>query len=78
MTTPYSRGLSEQFRRIANEHSFRVAFRPRMKVQDVKHTCQEPLGESQLCVVYKIPCHCVCWGDMASFPDKKERAYGQS
>ena len=61
-----------QFRRIANEHSFRVAFRPRRKVQDVKHTCQEPLGESQLCVVYKILCH--CWGDMVPFPDKKRKS----
>ena len=28
VTIPYLKGLSEQFRRIANRHSFRVAFKP--------------------------------------------------
>ena len=37
------KGLSEQYRR---------------KIKEIKRTCQEPLGERQKCVVYKIPCAC--------------------
>ena len=55
---PYLKGLSEQSRRTANRHSFRVAFKPGRKIKEIKRTCQEPLGEKQKCVVYKIPCTC--------------------
>ena len=58
VTIPYLKGLSEQFRRTANRHSFRVAFKPGRKIKEIKRTCQEPLGERQKCVVYKIPCAC--------------------
>ena len=58
VTIPYLKGLSEQFRRTANRHSFRVAFKPGRKIKDIKRTCQEPLGERRQCVVYKIPCAC--------------------
>ena len=58
VTIPYLKGLSEQFRRSANRHCFRVAFKPGRKIKDIKRTCQEPLGERQKCVVYKIPCAC--------------------
>ena len=58
MTIPYLKGVSEQFRRTANLHSFRDAFKPGRKIKEIKRTCQEPLGERQKCVVYKIPCAC--------------------
>ena len=58
VTKPYLKELSEQVRRTANRHSFRVAFKPGRKIKDIKRTCQEPLGERQKCVVYKIPCAC--------------------
>ena len=45
VTIPYLKGLSEQFRRSANRHSFRVAFKPGRKVREIKYTCQEPLDE---------------------------------
>ena len=57
-TIPYLKGLSEQIRRSANRHSFRVAFKPGRKVKEIKGTCQEPLGERQKCVVYTISCAC--------------------
>ena len=55
---PYLKELSEQFRRTANRHSFRVAFKPERKIKEIKCRCQEPLGERQKCVVYKILCTC--------------------
>ena len=58
VTIPYLKGLSEQFRRTANRHSFRAAFKPGRKIKEIKRTCQEPLGERQKCVVHKIPCAC--------------------
>ena len=58
MTIPYLKGVSEQSRRTANLHSFRDAFKPGRKIKEIKRTCQEPLGERQKCVVYKIPCAC--------------------
>ena len=45
VTVPYLRGLSEQFRRISNRHSFRVVFKPGRKIKQIKRTCQEPLGD---------------------------------
>ena len=54
----YLKRFSEQFRRTANRHSFRVAFKPGRKIKEIKRTCQEPLGERQQCVVYEIPCAC--------------------
>ena len=36
----YLKGLSEQFRRTANRHSFRVAFKPGRNVKEIKRTCQ--------------------------------------
>ena len=56
VTIPYLKGLSEQFRRTAYRHSFRVAFKPGRKVKEFKRTCREPLGEKQKCFVYRIPC----------------------
>ena len=58
MTIPYLKGLSEQFRRTTNRHSFRVAFKPERKIKEIERTCQGSLGERQGCVVYKIPCAC--------------------
>ena len=66
VTIPYWKGLSEQIRRSANRRSFRVAFKPGRKIKEIRRTCQEPLGERQKCVVYKIPCNCqntVCVGE---------------
>ena len=78
VTIPYLKGLSEQFRRTAN----RVAFKPGKKVKEIKPTCQEPLGERQKCVVYKISCACqntVYVGETwRLFPNKEERTHGQS
>ena len=58
VTIPYLKGLSEQFRRTANRHCFRVGFKPGRKIKEIKRTCQEQLGERQKCVVYKIPRAC--------------------
>ena len=58
VTIPYLKGVSEQFRRTANRHSFRVAFKPGRKIKEIKRTCQKPLGERKKFVVYKIPCAC--------------------
>ncbi|XP_068756681.1 uncharacterized protein [Montipora capricornis] len=58
VTITYLKGVSEQFWRTANRHSFRVAFKPGRKIKEIKRKCQEPLGERQKCVVYKIPCAC--------------------
>ena len=55
---PYLKGLSEQFRRTANRHSFRGALKPGRNIKEIKRTCQEPHGERQKYVVYKIPCAC--------------------
>ena len=66
MSQPWLRGFSEQFRRSANRHSFRVAFKPGRKIKEIKRTCQEPLGERQKCVIYKITYACqntVCFGE---------------
>ena len=54
VTIPYLKGLSEQFRRTANRHSFGVPFKPGRKIEEIKRTRQEPLGESQKCVVYRF------------------------
>ena len=35
VTIAYLKGLSEQFRRTANRHSFRVAFKPGRKIKDI-------------------------------------------
>ena len=53
----YLRVLSEQFKRIANRHSFRVVFRPkwRVKDQEVRHACQEPFREDR--IVFYIRTH---------------------
>ena len=58
MTIPYLKGLSEQFRRTTNRHSFRVAFKPGRKIKEIKRTRQGSLGERQRCIVCKIPCAC--------------------
>ena len=58
VTILYLKGLSEQFKRTANRHSFRVAFKPGRKLKEIKRTCQEQLREKQKCVMYKIPCTC--------------------
>ena len=58
VTTRYLKGLSEQFRRTASRHPLRVALKPGRKIKEIKCTCQEPLGERQKCVVYKIPYAC--------------------
>ena len=58
MTLPYLERLPEQFRRTANRHSFRVAFKPGRKIKEIKRKFQEPLGEKQKCVVYRMLCAC--------------------
>ena len=52
VTIPYLKRI----KRIASRHSFRVAFKPGRKLKEIKSTCQEPLGERQKHVVYRIPC----------------------
>ena len=54
----YVRGLSEQFKRLASKHQFRTTFKPGRKVKELKTRSQQPLGEKQKGVVYKIPCKC--------------------
>ena len=75
---PYLKGLSEQFRRTANRHSFPVAFKPVRKIKEIKRSCQEPLGERQKCVVYKIPCACqntVCVGKTWRFFQTRKKEH---
>jgi hypothetical protein len=43
---------------LAARHSFRTAFKPGTKVKDLRKRVQEPLGEKQKSVVYKIMCKC--------------------
>lgn len=52
---PYLKGFSEQPKRIAQKHSFKVAFRPGRKIREIKSRCHKPLGEKQRGVVYRIP-----------------------
>ena len=58
VTIPYLKNVSERSKRIASRHLFRVAFKPGRKLKEIKSTCQEPLGERQTHVVYRIPCDC--------------------
>ena len=58
VTITYVRGVSEQFKRLASKHQFRTAFKPGRKVKELKTRTQQPLGEKQKGVVYKIPCKC--------------------
>ena len=58
VTVTYVRGVSEQFKRLASKHLFRTAFKPGKKVKELKARSQQPLGEKQKGVVYKIPCKC--------------------
>ena len=58
VTIPYLKNVSERFKRIVSRHSFRVAFKPGRKLKEIKSTFQEPLGERQKHVVYRIPCDC--------------------
>ena len=47
-----------QFERLGSKHRFRTAFKPGKKVKELKTRSQQPLGEKQKGVVYKIPCKC--------------------
>ncbi len=58
MVVPYIRGVSEQFKRLALKHSFQTTFKPGKKIKELKTRSQQPLGEKQKGVVYKIPCKC--------------------
>lgn len=55
---PYVRGISEHFKRLALKHSFHTAFKPGRKIRELKTRSQQPLGDKQKAVVYKIPCKC--------------------
>ena len=58
MVVPYIRGVSEQFKRLAFKHSFQTTFQPGKKIKELKTRSQQPLGEKQKGVVYRIPCKC--------------------
>ena len=58
VTLPYLERLPDQFWRTANRHSSRVAFKPGREIKEIKSKFQEPLGEKQKCVVYRMPCAC--------------------
>ena len=58
IVVPYLKGFSEKFKRIARKYKFRVAHTPGRKVKETKKLCQEPLGQKNKDVVYKIPCGC--------------------
>ena len=58
VVVPYVRGLSEQFKRLAARHSFRMAFKPGKKMKELKTRAQEPLGEKQKSVINEISCKC--------------------
>ena len=58
IVVPYIRSLSEQLKRMASKHSFQTTFKPGRKIKELKAMAQQPLGEKQKSVVYKILCKC--------------------
>ena len=58
VTIPYVRGMLEQFKRLASKHLFRTTIKPGKKVKELRTKSQQPLGENQKGVLYKIPCKC--------------------
>ena len=58
VTITYVRGMLEQFKRLASKYLFRTAFKPGKKVKELKTRSQQPLGENQKGMLYKIPCKC--------------------
>ena len=55
---PYVKGLSEQFKRVAEKHGVRTTFRPGSKLKELRKQSQCPLGDKRKAVVYRIPCGC--------------------
>ena len=55
---PYVKGLSEQFKRVAEKHGVRATFRPGRKLKELRKRSQYPLGGKRKAVVYRIPCGC--------------------
>ena len=55
---PYVKGLSEQFKRVAEKHGVRATFRPGRKLKELRKRSQYPLGGKRNAVVYRIPCGC--------------------
>ena len=58
VTIRYVRGMLEQFKRLASKHLFRTTIKPGKKVKELKTRSQQPLGENQKGVLYKIPFKC--------------------
>ena len=56
---PYVKGLSEQFKRVAEKHGvLRTTFRPGRKLKELRKQSQCPSGDKRKAVVYRIPCGC--------------------
>ena len=55
---PYVKGLSGQFKRVAEKHGVRTTFRPERKLKQLRTQNQCPLGDRRKAVVYRIPCGC--------------------
>lgn len=58
ISVPYVKGVSEQFRRIINQHGFRTAFKSGLKVNEIQNRAKKPLGDRKRELVYKIECGC--------------------
>ena len=55
---PYVKGLSEQFKRVAEKHGVRTTFRPGRKLKELRKQSQCPLGDKRKAVVYRIQFGC--------------------
>ena len=58
IVVPYVKGFSARFKKIAQNHKFRVAHTPGRKIRAMKSLSQTPLGKKQKELVYRIPCGC--------------------
>ena len=55
---PHVKGLSEQFKRVAEKHGVRTTFRPGRKLKELRTQSQCPMGDKRKAVVYRIPFGC--------------------
>ena len=58
IVVPYVKGFSERFKKIDQNHKFRVAHTPGRKIRAMESLSQIPLGKKQKELVYRIPCGC--------------------
>ena len=55
---PNIQGFTQQYRKIARKHGFKVANKTEKRVRDLIANAKTPLGEKNSGIVYNIPCKC--------------------